>query len=45
MAMEMNVVEAEQEDDLHHTQVDANISLPLNLDFFVFFLFLIVAYT
>jgi hypothetical protein len=45
MAMAMNVVEAEQEDDVHHTQVDANISSPLNLDFFVFFLFLIVAYT
>jgi hypothetical protein len=45
MAMAMNVVEAEQEDDVHHTQVDANIASPLNLDFFVFFLFLIVAYT
>jgi hypothetical protein len=37
MAMAMNVVEAEQEDDVHHTQVDANIASPLNLDFFVFF--------
>jgi hypothetical protein len=45
MAMAMNVVEAEQEDDVHHTQVDANIASPLNLDFFVFFFFLIVAYT
>jgi hypothetical protein len=45
MAMAINIVEAEQEDDVHHTQVDANIALPLNLDFFVFFLFLIVLYT
>jgi hypothetical protein len=45
MAMAMNVVEAEQEDGVHHTQVNTNIGSPLNLDFFVFFLFLIVAYT
>jgi hypothetical protein len=45
MAMAINIVEAEQEDNVHHTQVDANIASPLNLDFFVFFLFLIVAYT
>jgi hypothetical protein len=29
MAMAMNVVEAEQEDGVHHTQVDANIASPL----------------
>jgi hypothetical protein len=45
MAMAINIVEVEQEDDVHHTQVDGNIASPLNLDFFVFFLFLIVAYT
>jgi hypothetical protein len=36
MAMAINIVEAEQEDDVHHTQVDANIASPLNLDFCVF---------
>jgi hypothetical protein len=47
MAMAMNVVEADQEDDVHHTQVDVSkvVASPLNLDFFVFFLFLIAAYT
>jgi hypothetical protein len=45
MPMAMNVVQAEQEDGVHHTQVYANIASPLNLNFFVFFLFLIVAYT
>ena len=45
MEMAINIVEAEQEDDVHHTQVDANMASPLNLDFFVLFLFLIVAYT
>jgi hypothetical protein len=44
MAMLMNVVEAEQEDEVGHTDTcqKSGIALPFNLDFFVFFLFPIV---
>jgi hypothetical protein len=44
MAMLMNVVEAEQEDEVDHTDrcQQSGIALPFNLDFFVFFLFPIV---
>jgi hypothetical protein len=44
MEMLMNVVEAEQEDEVDHrdTCQQSGIALPFNLDLFVFFLFPIV---